>query len=152
MFPKIGWLFSRWLAIGTSNGLPGTYTKHTIRVTISIRIFCFQSVSFYNKDIQNYNGRLKKIKSDCWSLGINNIVCVFQDFSDMLIDASIQHVCQRANETCCETDGWMVGEGEYLAVDSHHNIKHMNKWIVFIGILIFNNFSNTVWVYLRLLM
>ena len=72
---------------------------------------------------------LKKIKSDCWSLGINNIVCVFQDFSDMLIDASIQHVCQRANETCCETDGWMVGdgEGEYLAVDSHHNIKHMNK-------------------------
>ena len=70
---------------------------------------------------------LKKIKSDCWSLGINNIVCVFQDFSDMLIDASIQHVCQRANETCCETDGWMVGEGEYLAVDRHHNIKHMNK-------------------------
>ena len=97
---------------------------------------------------------LKKIKFDCWSLGINNIVCVFQDFSDMLIDASIQHVCQRANETCCETDGWMVGdgEGEYLAVDSHHNIKHMNKWIVFIGILIFNNLSNTVWVYLRLLM
>ena len=100
----------------------------------------------------NWKSLFEKIKSDCWSLGINNIVCVFQDFSDMLIDASIQHVCQRANETCCETDGWMVGEGEYLAVDSHHNIKHMNKWIVFIGILIFNNLSNTVWVYLRLLM